>query len=474
MEQYEKKDSLNPLSERDPFSSLNKSKQKGSMKLFTKVIVVGLICLLLMIPLLMVSNLATERKYGAVSVENEISEKWGGRQNVVTPVLVIPYVSLRDTSTVGRLYILPRELQASAELNMEMRHRSIYQVPVYTTQIQVNGAWNTEDIRQAVTTLPNNYQLEKAKIALSVTDSKGYKDLVFITVNGQKLRMSSDNDVDLLLRSSCDDNDCFWDYKGITTEPSMSFMSEAQSVSYPITLGELDQELRFDCSLFVSGSKNFGILGMAATSNVNIKGNWNAPSFQGNSLPIKSEVTNNGFSAQWKSFYPDNYVDGELLSNLIDNGSYISFVKPANHYTQTDRSIKYGILVIVLSMLSIFLVELGLLRRDKTINVLHYLLSGLSLVLFYSLLLSFSEIVGFGYAYLVATLMTVGLNCAYFFAVLKEKGRAFLIAGIMLFLYLAVYVLMQMQTYALLTGSLGLFCILAFVMFYSAKMLDRQ
>ncbi len=472
MEQYEKKDSLNPLSERDPFSSLNKSKQKGSMKLFAKVMIVGLICLLLMIPLLMVSGLATERENEAESVEGEITEKWGGEQNVVTPVLVIPYVSSQDTSQVRYLYILPRELQASAELNMEMRHRSIYQVPVYTSQIQVNGAWNTEDIRQAVTTLPNKYQLEKAKIVLSVKDSKGYRDLVFITVNGQKLRMRSDNDVNLSLYNR-DDYD-FEVYDEVVRESSMFFMSEAQSVPYPITLGESDQELRFDCSLSVSGSKKFGIQGTAAVNNVNIKGNWSAPSFQGNNLPIKSEVTNNGFSAQWKSIFSDNYVDEELLPKLISNDSYINFIEPADHYTQTDRSIKYGILVIVLSMLSIFLVELGLLRRDKTINVLHYLLSGLSLVLFYSLLLSFSEIVGFGYAYLIATLMTVGLNCAYFFAVLKEKGRAFLIAGIMLFLYLAVYVLMQMQTYALLTGSLGLFCILAFVMFYSAKVLDKQ
>ena len=132
---------------------------------------------------------------------------------------------------------------------------------------------------------------------------------------------------------------------------------------------------------------------------------------------------------------------------------------------------KYGILVIALTLLSVYLVELTLRRRGGSINLLHYVLTGLSLVLFYTLLLSMSEVIGFGLAYLISAVMTIGLNTIYFRMILRETRKALLLGGIMTLLYLTIYVLMQLESYALLIGSLVLFVILAIVMYISAKTL---
>ena len=147
----------------------------------------------------------------------------------------------------------------------------------------------------------------------------------------------------------------------------------------------------------------------------------------------------------------------------------MSLIDPADHYAQTERSTKYGILVIILTLLSVYLIELTLRRRGQSINIIHYVLSGASLVLFYTLLLSFSEIIGFGWAYLIAAVMTVVLNTFYFRAVLQGKKEALLLCAIMSLLYLVIYILLQLASYALLAGSLALFVILSVVMYYTAK-----
>lgn len=458
---------------------LNQSSKRhpeGSMKLFIRALMLVGLCLLLLIPLFMVSGLASERKREAENVQAEITDKWGQSQNVTTPILVVPYTPQGD-SVQTALYVLPREINATAWLNMELRHRSIYQVPVYTAQIMMKGAWYADDIHTAMKEFPGTYHWEKAKVAIATSDPAGYRDLVYMTLNGEKLRMKSDGKVYLrtqIIRDS--DRYGNMEYSVMADEASTVVSAEGtQSVLYPITVSEGNaqdlgfEKLHFECPLTISGSQKFGFLAAASSSSMQIKGNWAAPSFQGRNLPLHFDIAKSGFSADWKTIYADGCIEKDSFSSLTANDSYVDFVNPADHYARTNRSIKYGILVIVLSLLSVFLLELSLYRRGESINMLFYLLSGLSLVLFYSLLLSFSEIIGFGWAYLIAAFMTVGLNFFFFRTVLRSTPRALVITGIMTFLYLGVYVLMQMESYALLAGSLGLFVILTFVMFYTAR-----
>lgn len=449
---------------------ITQSSATSSSTLFRKALITFVIGLILMIPLLMVQSLTSDRMREADQVQGEITDKWGGTQCITTPLLAVPFTAFEDSTQKSVVYLLPREVHAAADLDIEMRYRSIYQVPVYTSEISIKGQWNTEDIRQMMADKPGRYDLSKTKIAMAVSDAKGFRDLVHITTSGKTMRMKSDSK----LRISTTFNSTSGVEIYSMEADTYVALGTVQSAYYPITLDERDSVLPFECSMTLLGSESFGFLAGGNTSTISIKGDWANPSFQGQSLPLHSNVTDKNFEAEWKTMFGDNAIEEENMNLLGENSAYVTFVNPADHYTKTDRSIKYGFIVIALTLLSIFLIELTLHKRGKSINPLHYLLTGLSLVLFYSLLLSFSEVIGFGWSYLIASIMTVALNTLYFRAILRELKTALLLGGILSFLYLSIYMLLQMKSYALMVGSVWLFAILAFVMFFSAKVMRRD
>lgn len=451
----------------------NQATREGrSDHFFRKALIVGLIGLLLMIPLLMVNGLANEREREANNVQDEITSKWGDKQCISTPVLAIPYTSSQDTTHKSFVYIMPREAQVSAELDVEMRHRSIYHVPVYTSQVTMKGQFHTGDILQAMADKPGRYDLSRAVVALGVSDVKGFRELVHIDINGERQRMKSDDRLNISTWFA--DDEVMTNDMAYAMAPNVNYGSNVLSASNPIQVVDDSTIIPFACNLTLLGSQTFGFIGNGTSTTIDIKGNWSNPSFQGHNLPVKSDITADTFDAEWKSVSPDSFVEAENYIMRAGNSCYINLVNPADHYTQTDRSIKYGFLIIGLTLLSIFLIELTLHKRGKSINLLHYLLTGLSLVLFYSLLLSFSELIGFGWSYLIATAMTVVLNTFHFRSVLREQSTALLLGGILTFLYLSVYLLLRMESYALIVGSLWLFAILAFVMFFSAKVMRKD
>lgn len=447
-------------------------KSTGSISFVIKTIIIGLLCLLLLIPLGLLGGLVDSRKQEGEKVTSEITSRWGKSQNLMTPLLAIPYKPNLAKAEETYLYLIPNEVTATATLEIENRHRSIYQVPVYTAHTEVKGTWLKQDIQQALSELKGSYDLSRAKITYSISDPTGYKERCQLQVNGQALKVKTEMALTLV---SYIDDDVY------NTPPYVAAFNEyvgeggeggAQSASYPLpspTEEELS-DLSFQLKLEIAGSKYFGILANANNATTLIKGNWPDPSFQGKRLPTDYQISKNDFEATWNTFYEESCIIGdEALPSLYKNSHFISFLNPADHYAQTSRSVSYGILIIVLTLLSVFLMELWLRQKGRSINILHYLLTGISLVLFYTLLLSFSELIGFGWAYLIASIMTIGLNTIYFRLILKDRKKAALLCGIMTLLYLIVFVLLQIKVYALLIGSLVLFIILAIVMYTSVK-----
>lgn len=446
-------------------------KSTGSISFVIKTIIIGLLCLLLLIPLAFLTGLVGSRKREGEKVTSEITSRWGKSQNLMTPLLAIPYKPNLAKAEETYLYLIPNEVTATATLEIENRHRSIYEVPVYTAHTEVKGTWLKQDIQQALSELKGSYDLSRAEICYSISDPTGYKDRCQLQVNGQALKVKTEMALTLV---SYIDNDVY------NTPPGVVAFNEyvgeggeggAQSASYPLTEEELS-DLSFQLKLEIAGSKYFGILANANNATTLIKGNWSDPSFQGKRLPTDYQISKNDFEATWNTFYEESCIIGdEALPSLYKNSHFISFLNPADHYAQTSRSVSYGILIIVLTLLSVFLMELWLRQKGRSINILHYLLTGISLVLFYTLLLSFSELIGFRWAYLIASIMTVGLNTIYFRLILKDRKMAALLCGIMTLLYLTVFVLLQIKVYALLIGSLVLFIILAIVMYTSVKVM---
>ena len=233
-----------------------------------------------------------------------------------------------------------------------------------------------------------------------------------------------------------------------------------------------DKKLPYEIKIKLKGSQSINFIPLGKTTQVNLKANWNTPSVIGNYLPNNREITEKDFSAQWQVLNLNrNYSQVSINYNQnikdIENSSFgVNFKIPVEQYQQSMRSAKYAILIILLTFGVIFFTEI----MNKTrIHALQYLLVGLALCLFYSLLLSFSEHIGFNPAYLLSSALTVLLVGGYMLGIIRKKKPAFIMMGLLSILYLYIFVLIQLETFALLAGSLGLFTILALVMYFSKK-----
>lgn len=202
---------------------------------------------------------------------------------------------------------------------------------------------------------------------------------------------------------------------------------------------------------------------------MNISSPWTTPSFDGAFLPDKRNIDDKGFTAYWRVLHLNRNFPQQWTNNQhnIDGSAFgINLKIPTDSYTKTDRSIKYSILFITLTFMIFYFLEL---LNNKYIHAVQYLLVGFALCIFYVLLLSISEHIPYNFAYVIASTMTIGLISWYTAGVLKDKKLSFMVAGNLTLLYGFIFTLIQLEDYALLMGSFGLFTILCIVMFYSRK-----
>ena len=206
-----------------------------------------------------------------------------------------------------------------------------------------------------------------------------------------------------------------------------------------------------------------------------MQGNCQDPSFNGFMLPSNREVTDNGFKATWKIsslnrndvdqvFYAENQQQGfqSIGTKLLIQGG---------QYTQTNRALKYSFLVLLLSLVSVFVAEMCVKR---SINILSYLLIGAALVLFYLMLLSFSEWIGFTMSYFLSALLILGMVYLYLKAIIKENHVAMAACMFMALIDVFIYVLLSIASMSLLVGTLGLFVILGVAMFFSLRFVSEK
>lgn len=224
--------------------------------------------------------------------------------------------------------------------------------------------------------------------------------------------------------------------------------------------------------MFLKGVKELEFIPLGADTKVEINSSWNSPGFIGSFLPEKSSISDDGFNAEWKvsSFgrsYPQHWSGDSLSFRDIESSSFgVRLFDSINFYEKITRSAKYAIMFIVLTFLAFFLFEVF---SKLKIHPLQYLLIGISLVLFYLLLLSLSEHIGFLFAYLTASVATITLVSVYSLSLLEKSIHAFIIAAILSALYTYLYILLQLESFSLLIGSVFLFAIIALVMYLTRK-----
>lgn len=417
-----------------------------------KIIIIGGLIILLMIPMFMIENLISERGRTQEEAINEVSEKWSLAQTVTGPYLNIQYPVITEHNgekkvSIHDLILFPDELLVNGQLKTEILKRSIYEVNVYQSELTLKGSFSSEELIKSRVDM-EQLQFDRAAICLNLTDMRGISEQISITL-GDSVYVFEPG----------------MDNRGIS----------ATGVHAIADLSDLkkNKKLPYEIKIKLKGSQSINFIPLGKTTRVDLKANWNTPSFTGNYLPGNRNITEKDFSAQWQvlnlnrnySQIMTNYSNANIKD--IENSSFgVNFKIPVEQYQQSMRTAKYAILIILLTFAVIFFTEIV----NKTrIHALQYLLVGLALCLFYSLLLSFSEHVGFNPAYLLSAALTIALVGGYMFGITKKKKPTLIMSGLLSVLYLYIFVLIQLETYALLAGSLGLFIILAMVMYFSKK-----
>ena len=414
-----------------------------------KVVIIGGLILLLMIPMFMIENLISERGRTQEEAINEVSEKWSLAQTVTGPYLNIQYPVVTENNgekkvSIKDLILFPDELLINGQLKTEILKRSLYEVNVYQSELTLKGSFSSEELIKSRIDM-GQLQFDRAAICLNLTDMRGISEQISITF-GDSVYVFEPG----------------MDNRGIdnTGVHAIADLSELKN----------NKKLPYEVKIKLKGSQSINFIPLGKTTRVDLKANWNTPSFTGSYLPNNRDITEKEFSAQWQVLnlnrnYSQVMIDYTNFNiKNIDNSSFgVNFKIPVEQYQQSMRSAKY---VILLTFGVIFFTEI----MNKTrIHALQYLLVGLALCLFYSLLLSFSEHIGFNPAYLLSATLTIILVGGYMFGITKRKKPSLIMSGLLGVLYLYIFVLIQLETFALLTGSLGLFIILAMVMYFSKK-----
>lgn len=416
-------------------------------KLTFKVLVIGMIILILLISKFMILELISERQKTSEEARQEVASKWSNRQSLRGPVLTVPYlekVQDEDKGTireeVRECCFLPETLNIEGELRPKELYRSIYETVVYESSLQITGHFEKPDFGKLKID-PRMVLWDKASLSFAISDLRGINTKVNLKWNsgswpfspGMDNKLAGDNGISLIL---------------------------PDSATFPAD---------FQIKLELKGSEGLQFAPLGETTLVTLRSAWNDPGFTGNFLPEHRTVTPEGFTASWKVLdfnrnFPQQWKGNAFSVTNADFG--VNLLKTADHYQKCMRCTKYGMLVILLIFLSFFLNEI--IARQK-IHPFQYILVGFAVLIFYLLLLSITEQLGFNPAYLIAALSVVTMVFLYSRTFLKTWMNSALLTLILASSFAFIFVLLQLESYALLVGSTGLFFLLGLTMFLTRK-----
>jgi inner membrane protein len=424
---------------------------------------IGFLSLMLMVPLFYIENLIRERSFRQEAVVNEISKQWGNEVVIYGPILKVPYrvfakktitnqkTKLVTTETIEQIqygYFFPEKLDVNSTINPEQKKRGIYTTAVFNSTILINGTFDSLNFKQKEID-DKNILWNKSKILLKTTNVKGINNALSIVVNGKNFALSSAG------KSN------YNKYGYYTLESGIIALKEIVKSTKPIS---------FSVDFSVRGSKEIRFIPIGKETTAKIKSSWKTASFMGEFLPYNSDkISKDGFDAKWKILDINRPFSQQYFNELpYFNEFYfgVNFKIPVDEYQKSERSAKYGFLVICLTFLVFFLIQT---MSKINMHPFQYLMIGLALLMFYTLLVSISEHSNFLKAYGIASVSVIGLITIYAKNILKSAKFMMLIGTSLSVLYAFIFIIIQLESYALLVGSIGLFLILATVMFVSRK-----
>lgn len=426
--------------------------------LINKFVAIGLLTLLLLIPLSLIKGVIKERDLNETRVIADIAKSGVASQKLTGAIIVVPYKervarqkdvyenggrkTISEVVTLQKYkYFLPEDIKIKGNIITEERYRGIYKVPVYTSNLTLDGHFILPK-QYGMNENIENISFDDPYVVLGIKDIRGINSSVSLYINEQKISFLPGSKTPILAQ-------------GIHAV----FQSKTAE----------EQHFNFQIKLELQGMEQLAFSPIGKFTKVHLSSAWPHPSFIGKFLPKNREISENGFEAMWEtSFFSSNML-GHLDQCLTNNKCYefesnsfgVSLDQGVDIYLQAERSTKYAILFIGLTFFAFLCFEI---LKDLRIHTVQYGLVGIALALFYLLLISLSEHLSFGLSYMIASTACISLLSFYISSVLKSLLRGMSFGGIFACLYGALYLIIGSEDYALLMGSALLFSILTFVM----------
>ena len=423
--------------------------QNRSRSMGLKLLLVSGLALVMMIPSLFVNSVVEERTKRATGVIQEISGRSGGPQTFLGPTLSIPYKVpplSKDVSPAPGVYVVfPTQGDAMVRVRTQERHRSLFKVPVYEAELKFDATFDLTGVPSAA---PAGAELDwtRAGIVIAASNARGALADGTITANGKTITFVPAENVG-------DQNPRL---------PLAYFGVRVSELTQPSSTFNVTANLRF------SGAQRLAILAYGKSTHLTAEGDWPSPSFDGAFLPVKRSVSAQGFTGEWSIPFMARGIPAEgtniAVSPLAETAMGISFVETVDPYQSVRRSLKYALLFIGWLFLSYFLFEATAVKR---VHPAQYVLVGVVHMIFYLLLLSLAERVGFDLGFLLAggaTVVLISANARWIFASRVQGLRALVVFGL---LYFFIYLLLRLDDNALLVGAVASFLAVAAVMYFT-------
>jgi inner membrane protein len=417
---------------------------------------VGFIVLILQIPIVMIGGLVSERQARREAAITEVSSKWGNVQSITGPALVVPYTyRWIETSTDGKqitrtevrnAVFLPERLHLRGTMNGEVRQRGIFSVQVYTLGVTVDGEFARPDFSE-LGIEPVSVEWGKAHLAVGISDTRGIQEETAVTWNGTRAPF---------------------------LPGTKDFTDVGTGIHAMVGVSDATPRFTFAFPLSLNGSLGVHFVPFGRNTTVELSANDSHASFQGNWLPTERTVSADGFTATWKipflgRGYPQAWRAESNMRDVIEASRFgVDLMNPVDHYRMAGRSVKYAGLFILLTFVAVWLIEV---LAGVRVHPIQYLMVGAALCLFFLLELSLAEHLGFPLAYAVASAAVVTMVGGYGVVALRGVARGLGVGAGVALLYAYLYLLLMNEDYALLIGSIGLFAMLAAIM-YATRRVD--
>ena len=420
-----------------------------------RLVTITILILLLLIPVSMIQNLIREREQRQDEAISEVSSKWGNDQTVTGLVLTVPYKTYSkvydgDRTDKYRLvesksyaHFLPQDLNIQGDIEPEIRYRGIFEVVLYRSILSIKGSFERPDFSQWKLA-KSDIIWEEAFVSLGLSDLRG---------------LQANNGVN-------------WNGKPYTFNPGVEtndVINNGISTRIPLNSSDSAQDISFSLNLNFNGSSSISFIPLGKNTKVSLKSPWKDPSYDGSFLPDGREQTDSGFTAQWEVLhlnrsYPQKFLGS--VSDLYSSAFGVSLIVTLDEYQKSMRSAKYAVIFITLTFLVFFFVQV---LNEVRIHPIQYIIVGLALCVFYTLLLSLSEHISFKISYLISSVAIITMITLYAMSIFSNRKLTTVICLILIMLYLFIFTIIQLENYALLMGSIGLFLVLGTIMYLSRK-----